>query len=103
MFTVREKNSLIAAELRNESGTRFELLDNGALFAIRHGDILINGLLGHPLEGGVGNLYLRLREGETLYVRYGDVPALALAVLSLAAGWLVERKRWLTPSAPSSS
>ncbi len=38
---------------------------------------------------------IELREGETLYVRYGDLPALALAVLSLAAGWLVERKRWL--------
>jgi CRISPR-associated protein Csx3 len=31
------------------------------LFAIRHGDILVNQVLGSPLEGGIGNVYLRRR------------------------------------------
>jgi apolipoprotein N-acyltransferase len=36
-----------------------------------------------------------LREGETLYVRFGDVPALAFAFVSLAVGWLADRRGWL--------
>lgn len=35
---------------------------------------------------------IELRDGETLYVRWGDLPALAFAVLSLAAGWLADRR-----------
>ncbi len=51
----------IAAELRNRAGLAIELLDNGSLFAIRHGDILVNQVLGSPVEGGLGNVYLRRR------------------------------------------
>jgi apolipoprotein N-acyltransferase len=36
-----------------------------------------------------------LRDGETLYVRYGDLPALVFALLSLATGWLADRRGWL--------
>jgi apolipoprotein N-acyltransferase len=42
---------------------------------------------------------VELRDGETLYVRWGDLPALGLAVLSLAGGWLVDRRASLTPRA----
>ena len=52
---------IIAAELQNRSGLSIELLDNGAIFAIRHRQILVNQVLGSPLEGGVGNIYLRRR------------------------------------------
>jgi 1,2-beta-oligoglucan phosphorylase len=52
---------LIAAELRNRAGLAIDLLDNGSLFAIRHGDVLVNQVLGSPLEGGIGNIYLRRR------------------------------------------
>jgi apolipoprotein N-acyltransferase len=38
---------------------------------------------------------VELRDGETLYVRFGDLPALALAALSLAGGWLADRRGWL--------
>jgi 1,2-beta-oligoglucan phosphorylase len=31
------------------------------VFAIRHGDVLVNQVLGSPVEGGIGNLYLRWR------------------------------------------
>lgn len=34
------------------------------------------------------------RDGETLYVRFGDLPALAFAALSLAAGWVAHRRGW---------
>lgn len=42
------------------------------------------------------------RTGETLYVRFGDLPALALAALSLGAGWLADRRGWPTPRAAPS-
>lgn len=51
----------LTAVLRNAAGISIELLDNGAVFAIRHGDILVNQVLGSPVEGGLGNLYLRRR------------------------------------------
>jgi CRISPR-associated protein Csx3 len=52
---------MIAAELHNRSGLSIELLDNGAVFAIRHREILVNQVLGSRLEGGLGNIYLRRR------------------------------------------
>ncbi|HYN86908.1 MAG TPA: hypothetical protein VER55_00190 [Ardenticatenaceae bacterium] len=67
MFTIRDKHSLTAAELRNKEGLHFQFLDNGAIFSIRHQEILINQVLGSPLEGGIGNLYLRLLEEEIAY------------------------------------
>ncbi len=67
MFTLRDKHGLIAAELRNKAGLLFQFLDNGAIFSIRHEEILINQVLGSPLEGGIGNLYLRLLEEEIAY------------------------------------
>lgn len=60
MFTIRDKHSLTAAELRNNAGLHFQFLDNGAVFSIRHEDMLINQVLGSPLEGSIGNLHLRL-------------------------------------------
>jgi cellobiose phosphorylase len=58
---IRERRSDIAAELRNDAGLSIELLANGSVFAIRHGSILVNQVLGSPIEGGLGNLYLRRR------------------------------------------
>ncbi len=48
-------------ELRNRAGLAIELLDNGSIFAIRHGLVLVNQVLGSSVEGGLGNLYLRRR------------------------------------------
>ncbi len=50
---------MIAATLRNRSGLSIELLENGSVFAIRHRDVLVNQVLGSPVEGGLGNIYLR--------------------------------------------
>lgn len=47
--------------LRNGSALAVELWDDGTLFAIRHADILVNQVLGSPLEGGLGNVHLRRR------------------------------------------
>ena len=38
-----------------------------------------------------------LRRGRTLYVRFGDVPALALAALLLAAGWVIRSRSARSP------
>jgi len=54
----------LGATLRNEAGVAIELLENGAVFAIRHGEVLVNQVLGSPLEGGIGNLYLRRRKRD---------------------------------------
>jgi CRISPR-associated protein Csx3 len=51
----------LAAVLRNRAGLQVDILDNGALFAIRHRGVLVNQVLGSPLEGGIGNVYLRTR------------------------------------------
>lgn len=64
MFTTRDKHSLVAAELHNQVGLAFQFLDNGAIFSIRHSDVMISQVLGHPLEGAIGNLYLRLMSDE---------------------------------------
>ena len=58
---VPEPRPRIAAVLKNAAGLTIELLDNGAVFAIRHGRILVNQVLGSPAEGGLGNVYLRRR------------------------------------------
>lgn len=57
----RDTRPPIAAELRNRSSLSIELLENGAVFAIRHREILVNQVLGSRLEGGLGNIYLRRR------------------------------------------
>ena len=51
----------IAIELRNAAGLKIELLDNGSPFSIRHGEVLINQVLGSPVEGGIANIHLRRR------------------------------------------
>lgn len=35
------------------------------------------------------------RDGETPYVRFGDLPALAFGLVSLALGWVADRRSWL--------
>ncbi len=51
----------VVATLRNRTPLTIELLANGSILAIRHGDILVNQVLGSQVEGGLGNVYLRRR------------------------------------------
>ena len=57
----RDGRPRIAASLRNGTGLTIELLENGSVFAIRHDEILVNQVLGSPVEGGLGNIHLRRR------------------------------------------
>ena len=57
-----ERPAAAIVALRNGSGLVVELWDDGTLFAIRHGDILVNQVLGSPAEGGLGNVHLRRRQ-----------------------------------------
>lgn len=45
--------------LQSAAGLSVELLENGALRRMDHGDTVINLFIGNELEGGVANLYLR--------------------------------------------
>ncbi|MEX1172930.1 MAG: cellobiose phosphorylase [Chloroflexota bacterium] len=52
--------------LAGGDGLSIELLANGAIRAIRHGDILVNQVLGSPLDGGLGNLYVRRHDADSV-------------------------------------
>ena len=77
------------AELRNRAGLAIELLDNGAIFAIRHGDVLVNQVLGSPIEGGIGNLYLRrrARDGISSFPVLGPAAPSRFSVGPDGAAW----------------
>lgn len=88
MFTIRDKHSLIAAELRNNDGLLFQFLENGAIFTVRHQDILINQVPGSPLEGEIGNLYLRLLGEEIKYFPLrGPASGSDFSYSAEGAGW----------------
>ena len=54
--------------LESAGGLSVELLENGAVRRIDHGDTILNLFLGNELEGGVANLYLRQSSaGATRY------------------------------------
>ena len=48
-----------AIALENASGFRFQILANGSLERIDHGDITLNTYLGSEIAGGAANVYLR--------------------------------------------
>ncbi len=60
-WAIRDRQKLIATALRNEAGLAIELLLNGSIFTIRHGEVLVNQVLGSPVEGSIGNVYIRRR------------------------------------------
>lgn len=46
----------------------FTFLSTGDLYEARHGTIMINQLLGNPVDGSLQNLYLRVQRGEQVKV-----------------------------------
>ncbi|HEY6057662.1 MAG TPA: hypothetical protein VIV06_06480 [Candidatus Limnocylindrales bacterium] len=84
----RGGQALVAVELRS-AGLAIELLENGSLFAIRHRDVLINQVLGSPVEGGLGNIYLRrrAREGISSFPLLGPAAPSRFRASSRAAAW----------------
>ncbi|MBA2719492.1 MAG: cellobiose phosphorylase [Chloroflexi bacterium] len=87
--TLEQAPPPIAAELRNASGLAIAVLENGSIFAIRHGDILINQVFGSPLEGGLGNVYLRRRRraGIAHWPVVGPAGASGFRASSEGASW----------------
>jgi hypothetical protein len=63
---IHDKTKLIAGELRNAAGLAFTFLGNGSIFDITHGAILINQVVGNPIDGGLGNVYIRQHRGEAI-------------------------------------
>src|SRR6478609_3501256 len=64
---MRRRDDLAAASLDNGSGIAARFLDNGALFGLHAGDVMVNLVLGSPMGGALGNLFLRSfdRDGVT--------------------------------------
>lgn len=52
--------------LESPAGLSAELLENGAVRRMDHGDTIVNLFLGNELEGGVANLYLRRLNADAL-------------------------------------
>lgn len=52
--------------LAGGEGLCIALLANGAIHAIRHGDIMVNQVLGRELEGGLGNLFVRRHQADSV-------------------------------------
>jgi len=66
MFQIQDAAALTKGRLTNANNASFSFLENGAIFAITRGDILINQVLGSPIDGGLGNLYLRRHRPEDI-------------------------------------
>jgi len=79
----------IAGVLGEPSGLAIELLDNGAVFAIRHGSTLINQVLGSALDGSLGNVWLRRRArgGVTPIPLLGPGAVSKFGISSTGARW----------------
>lgn len=58
--------TLSPVRLESPAGLSVEVLENGAVRRMDHGDTLINLFLGNELEGGAANLYLRRWDADAL-------------------------------------
>ena len=63
---MRRRDELAAALLDNGNGLAARFLDNGALFGLHAGDIMVNLVLGSPMGGALGNLFLRSFDGGAI-------------------------------------
>lgn len=70
-------------------GLKIHLLDNGGIYAVRHGQTLINQALGCPLSGGMNRLFLRRRDQQTIehHLLTGPHADSRFAVNEQAAVW----------------
>lgn len=68
LYKLKKKNDLIIGELKNKKGLTFKFLESGAILTIEHENIMINQILGNPIDGGIGNIFIRIhQEDEILY------------------------------------
>lgn len=63
-FATPRDDDLQCRKVNNKTGLSASVLPNGSLFAIEHqserGRIMLNQVLGSPVHGGIGRLYLRI-------------------------------------------
>ncbi|MDD4737085.1 MAG: cellobiose phosphorylase, partial [Kiritimatiellae bacterium] len=64
MRTLKSREQFELMTVKNDHGLCFRFLPNGGLHSIQCGDIMINQVLGNPLEGGMNAVYLRLHEAS---------------------------------------
>ena len=65
-FTVRGRSELAAATLANDRGVVASFLANGALLGLHVDDVMLNLLLGSPMGGSLGNVFLRSFDGDAV-------------------------------------
>jgi hypothetical protein len=63
---MRRRDDLAAASLDNGKGLTARFLDNGALFGLHAGEVMVNLVLGSPMGGGLGGVFLRSFEGDAI-------------------------------------
>ncbi|MGB5055626.1 MAG: amylo-alpha-1,6-glucosidase [Nitrospirales bacterium] len=66
MSTFRSRYELETIELANSSGLSFTFFQNGGLFRAMCQDVMINQILGNPVEGSLNNIYVRLRTVDAI-------------------------------------
>jgi cellobiose phosphorylase len=68
VFHIRDRRSLIAADVRNAAGVICRFLENGSVFSLMHRGILINQVLGSPIDGSLANIYLRRHHRDSISI-----------------------------------
>src|SRR5262245_39668348 len=63
-FDFIDKDRLPRLEASNARGVTFRFLENGAPFSMAKGDLMISQVLGSPVEGGLGGVFLRVLGGK---------------------------------------
>ncbi len=66
MTTFQSRYEIETIELGNSTGLSFAFFQNGGLGRAMYHDVMINQILGSPLEGSLNNVYLRLRTADSI-------------------------------------
>lgn len=68
MYTLKRIDDIKKIIFENNKGLSFSFLENGAVFSIKHGDILVNQVLGNSIENSLNNIFLRIhKENKIIY------------------------------------
>jgi 1,2-beta-oligoglucan phosphorylase len=94
-FVTPREDGIGLRRIANQTGMSISILPNGAIFAIEHEldkrRVMINQLLGTPLQGGIGRLILRHKGGVNAVI--------AAAGTGLELGVGVDRATWVGETA----
>jgi cellobiose phosphorylase len=70
-FQLAQESSFRLHTLSRGGGVAIKALPNGCIYAIEHGDIVINQVLASPVAGGIHRIYLRIIENGI--VRFAEI------------------------------